>query len=264
MIIDFHAHIFPDTLAPRAVRSLKDGAGDFFTPTHNMTLTGLLDYMDKSEIDKSVVLPVVTKRTQTETVNNWVSSINNPRIIPFGGMYPMSDDYKEQIDMIVSLGLKGVKFHAEFQHFTLDDPHMMHVYDYAFEKGLIIIHHAGSDPAFDPPFHSNPSMFAKVAKELKGGILIAAHLGGLFQWEEVLEELAGTDIYFDTSMAEKYGNEELVEAIYKKHGADKLLFGTDSPWSNSATAVKKMRERNFSDEELEKIFHGNAERLLGL
>ena len=264
MIIDFHTHIFPDTLAPRAVRSLKDGAGDFFTPTHNMTLAGLLDYMDKSEIDKSVVLPVVTKRTQTETVNNWVSSINNPRIIPFGGMYPMSDDYKEQIDMIVSLGLKGVKFHAEFQHFTLDDPHMMHVYDYAFEKGLIIIHHAGSDPAFDPPFHSNPSMFAKVAKELKGGILIAAHLGGLFQWEEVLEELAGTDIYFDTSMAEKYGNEELVEAIYKKHGADKLLFGTDSPWSNSVTAVKKMRERNFSDEELEKIFHGNAEKLLGL
>jgi predicted TIM-barrel fold metal-dependent hydrolase len=81
---------------------------------------------------------------------------------------------------------------------------MLKIYDYAFEKGLIILHHAGFDPAFKPPYRSSPKQFRNIARAMKGGTLIAAHFGGQSQWNEVEEYLVGENIYLDTSMGQKY------------------------------------------------------------
>ena len=64
--------------------------------------------------------------------------------------------------------------------------------------------YAGYDPAYNPPFRSKPKMFLNILKELRGGTIVAAHLGGAKQWDEVITELAGKDIYLDTSMGFKY------------------------------------------------------------
>ena len=46
---------------------------------------------------------------------------------------------------------------------------MLKIYDYALSKGLMILFHAGYDPAFPPPYKSSPKQFANIMKQMKGG-----------------------------------------------------------------------------------------------
>lgn len=264
MVIDFHTHAFPDTLAQRAIASLVEACGRQYEPCSDGTLSGLISNMDKFGVDISVVQPVITKPSQLETLNRWAKDIESERIISFGAVHPDTDDYKRDIDFICSLGFKGLKFHPEYQHFTLDDDKMLKIYDYAIHKGLILLFHAGFDPAFPPPYHSNPKMFAEVYKKLGGGTIVAAHLGGQKQWDEVEEYICGTDIYIDTSMGFEYYSKEQFMRIVKSHGADKILFGSDSPWSKADYELECIRSLPLTDEERELILSGNARRLLGI
>ena len=262
MTVDFHTHIFPDALAERAIGSLVENSAGFCVPCHNGTAAGLLKNMDEWGIDLSVIQPVLTKASQTVRTNEWAASLRSDKIEPFGGLFPHTDDYKRDIDFICSLGLKGIKLHCEYQDFIVDSPEMLKIYDYAFSKGLIIMQHAGFDPAYKPPFKSNPAMFKHVADEMKGGIMIAAHLGGQSQWDDVENILAGSDIYIDTSMGFGYYSEAQFLRIVKKHGADKFLFGTDSPWSVAKNEIAALKATSLSEEEKSLIFGGNANRIL--
>ena len=194
MIIDFHTHCFADVIAKRAIESLEKACGYLYKPCTDGTLKALTANMDKFGVDISVVQPVITKLSQTKTINEWAASICSDKIISFGAVFPHTDDYKRDIDFVCSLGLKGLKFHAEYQQFTIDTPQMLKIYDYAFSKGIIVLHHAGFDPAFPPPYHSSPKQFLNIAREMKGGVLVAAHLGGQKQWDDVEKYLAGTNV----------------------------------------------------------------------
>jgi predicted TIM-barrel fold metal-dependent hydrolase len=263
MIIDIHTHVFPDALAKKAMSALKSSINNLYPSVHDGTVSGLLEKMDEWHIDISVIQPVITKASQVKKTNDWIRSVCSDRIIGFGGIYPHSDNYKEDIDYVIDLGLKGLKFHAEYQNFILDDDRMLRIYDYALSKGLILMHHAGFDPAFPPPCKSSPKRFARIGEMLKGGTIIAAHLGGHEQWDEVEEDLAGSNIYLDTSMGFQYFSEEQFLRIVKKHGVDKILFASDSPWSYADSEIKKIRSLPLTEDEKNMILCKNAESILG-
>ena len=258
MIIDFHTHVFPDNIANRALSSLTNNTNSIITPVHEGTLSGLLNKMDNWNIDISVVQPVLTKPSQKVSINEQAKNICSKRIISFGSIDPHAKDYKSQIDFVVELGLKGLKFHAEYQNFTVDDTRMLKIYDYALSKDLIVLHHAGFDPGFPPPFNSTPQQFAKIVDNMQGGVMIAAHLGGHAQWDDVEKYLAGKDIYFDTSMGFEYFSEEQFLRIVKIHGANKILFASDSPWSNAYTEVEHLNALPLTQQEKDDIQIGRA------
>ena len=262
MIIDFHTHVFPDELAAKALSALLSNIEDLYTPVNNGTVSGLLKNMDDWNIDISVVQPVITKPSQVKKTNEWVKSICSDRIIGFGGIYPHTDDYKRDIDFIVNLGLKGLKFHAEYQDFIIDDERMLKIYDYALNKGLILLHHAGFNPGFAPPFKSTPEQFVKVSEAMRGGIIIAAHLGGHAQWDAVERYLAGSDIYLDTSMGFEYFSSEQFLRIVKKHGSEKILFASDSPWSSANAEIDRLKALPLLDEDIKNILGNNAMHIL--
>jgi len=264
MIIDFHTHVFPDKLASRALKSLSITLESVYKPYSDGTVAGLIKNMDDWNIDVSVVAPVVTRQSQVKSVNEWTASLCSDRLACFGGIYPLSDDYKTDIDYVVSLGLKGLKFHAEYQYFFVDDKRMLKIYDYALSKGLILLHHAGFDPSFPAPFRSSPRQFANVVKAMQGGIIVAAHLGGHDQWDDVEKYLAGSEIYLDTSMGFEYFPHESFLRIVEKHGADKILFGSDAPWSNAKTEIEILRSLKLSEDDTNAILGENAKRVLAL
>lgn len=264
MVIDFHAHIFKDELAAKGLSVLLKNSGNKITPVTDMTGSSLMAYMDTAGVDLSVIQPVVTKVTQTVTVNEWAASLESDRIISFGGIYPHTDDYKRDIDYVVSLGLRGLKFHAEYQDFVLDSPEMLRIYDYALGKGLIILHHAGVDIGLPPPYKTSPRQFAAVADAMQGGFIVAAHFGGHEQWDDVEKYLVGHNIYLDTSMGFEYFCDDRFMRIARAHGTDKILFGSDSPWSAAKSELAHIDALPLSEEEKHAIKGGNAAKILGL
>jgi predicted TIM-barrel fold metal-dependent hydrolase len=140
LVIDFHTHVFPDELAERAVTGLYSKVNYYVDRIYSDgSLNGLISNMDRWGVDISVVQPIAIRKAHTKTVNLWAQSICSERIISFGSIAADTDDYKRDIDFVVSLGLKGLKFHPEYQDFIVDDIKMLRIYDYAISKGLLLL-----------------------------------------------------------------------------------------------------------------------------
>lgn len=262
MIIDFHVHCFADELAQRAVEVLAGVGG--IPARSDGTVSGIRASMKKSGVDKSVLLSIATKPQQTTKINQWAASIQAGDIIPFGTLHPDFDDWKAELARIRSDGLKGVKFHPDYQQFYVDDPKMYPIYEKAAEFGLIVIFHAGLDIGLPPPYHCTPERLRKVVREFGGATFVAAHMGGYAYWDEVERYLAGEDLYFDTSFGLKSMGREQFDRIASLHGYDKLLFATDSPWEDQTEEVERIRGAMLPAT-LEKALLGeNAAKLLGL
>ena len=79
-----------------------------------------------------------------------------------------------------------------------------------------------------------------------------------------MDILCGDNIYFDTSSTLEFISPELAVKILKKHDMDKILFGTDYPMWHIKKEIENIEKLPLSDDEKEKIFYQNAEKLLGL
>jgi len=264
MIIDIHAHVFPDEMAAKAIAELSVCIDFTYHPVSDGTVSGLLKNMDEWDIDISVLQPVVMKQSQFKKINEWTAGVRSDRLMTFGGIYPYTDDYKRDIDFVVSLGHKGLKLHPEYQDFIVDDERMLRLYDYALSKGLILLFHAGVDTAFLPPVKSTPRQFARIAESMRGGIIVATHLGGYEQWDDVEEYLCGKDVYMDTATGFEYFSKEQFLRITEKHGADRILFGSDAPWSNARDEIEVIKSLPLSEEDKGAILGGNAQRILSI
>lgn len=265
MVIDFHTHIFPDKIATGSIAHLEKASG--ITAATDGTLNGLLASMEKNNVDMSVILPVVTKPSQFESVNQFAADVNQKykgKLISFGGIHPDSEDYKAQLDRIKELGLLGIKLHPDYQKVMIDDERNMRIIEYANSLGLMIMVHAGIDIGLPYPVHCPPDKAKKVIDIIKPDKLILAHFGGWKQWEEVYELLAGEHVYFDTSFTFDYIEQEMFLKILKKHGHEKVLFATDSPWSNAKKAIEVVRDMPLLESEIEDILSKNAKRLLNV
>jgi predicted TIM-barrel fold metal-dependent hydrolase len=264
MVIDFHTHVFPDALAEKALGTLLDNIKDAFVPVTDATVSGLLKHMTVSGVDVCGVQPGITTQSQFVGLNEWAAGLASDRLVTFGGIYPHTDDYRRDIDYVAGLGLKGLKFHCEYQGFTVDEPKMLRIYDYALSRGLILLHHAGFDPGYGPTFRSSPQRFARVVDAMKGGVVVAAHFGGHAEWDDVERCLVGKDIYLDTSMGFEYFPQEQFLRIVVSHVAEKILLASDSPWSDAGTELERLRALPLPERERDLITGGNAQRLLGL
>ena len=68
MIIDFHVHCFPDTLAERAIPVLAERSG--LTANSDGTIKDTIKHEKSSGVDKFVLLIIATKPTQQKTIND--------------------------------------------------------------------------------------------------------------------------------------------------------------------------------------------------
>lgn len=265
MIIDFHTHIFPDKIAEKTIQSLSNKAN--VKASTNGTLEGLLQSMEQAQVDMSVILPVATKVAQMENINTYAKSVceNYPgKLISFGGIHPDCEDYKKELKHIKNLGLKGIKIHPDYQGVMIDDVRFMNIIEYASELGLIVVTHAGIDIGIPEPVHCPPDKMRKVLDKIKPEKMVLAHFGGWQQWDMVYEYLAGENVYLDTAFTFDYIKDEMFLKILNKHDENKILFATDSPWSAAISDIEAVRHLPIKTELEEKIFSGNAKKILEL
>lgn len=262
MIIDFHTHAFPDKLAARAVGALSDSTGGL-PPCTDGTVEGLRASMRAGGVDISVVANIATNPRQMRAVNDFAASINSEDLVAFGSVHPDAPDALDELSRIAELGLKGVKLHPEYQCFFVDDERMRPIYDKIGELGLITLFHAGGDLGFPGPYHCTPERMASALAWMKGPV-VAAHWGGMFMGEAVLQHLCGKEIWFDISFGQGVIPPSLARRIIDAHGADRLLFGTDTPWHAPGQELRMLEALELSCTEREKILSENARKLLNL
>ena len=263
MIIDFHTHIFPEKIAGKTIESLENLSG--IKASTNGTLEGLLASMERTGVDMSVIMPVATKPSQMESINAYAKEICDMypgKLISFGGIHPDCEDYKSELNHIKELGLKGIKIHPDYQRVMIDDMRFMNIIEYASELGLVILTHAGIDIGLPEPVHCPPQKMRKVIDKIKPEKMIVAHYGGWKQWQEVYEYLAGENVYLDTAFTFDYIEKEMFLKILQKHGEDKILFATDSPWSHATRDIQAVNNMPIADSIKQKIFSENAKKLL--
>ena len=82
--------------------------------------------------------------------------------------------------------------------------------------------------------------------------------------EEVITTLAGEDVYFDTSYVLRDTDRDTFMRILDRHGKDRMLFGSDSPWSDIKGDVEIIKSFSLKKDEEERIFSRNARELLGI
>lgn len=260
-IIDFHTHIFPDSLAERAIKVLKENSPDSKNYTDG-TAAGLEKSMASAGISRAVLLPIATKVTQVRQINQSAVDLKNNHFIPFGTLHPDDPDFGKEIAFLRENGIKGIKFHPEYQDFYIDDRRYYPIYEALSASGLVALFHAGRDPGPFTNDHALPAAFKTIHNDFPDLTLIAAHLGGFTVWNDVLEMLCGMGIWFDTSAVKGLLAKKLVEHIMKANGTDYILFGSDSPWFDQREIVDWIDSLNITSSEKENIFSKNAIRLL--
>ncbi|MBQ9828539.1 MAG: amidohydrolase family protein, partial [Lachnospiraceae bacterium] len=106
-----------------------------------------------------------------------------------------------------------------------------------------------------------------------------AHMGSWGQWDKGFQMAREFDVYVDTAFTfkprylEKLPHEEMdcrfmeqeefVKWV-KKTGPDRILFGTDSPWSGQEEYLEEFKALPLTFYEKKRIFGDNAAELLGI
>lgn len=256
-IVDFHAHAFHDSIAVKAAQNLNTYYG--LPLAADGHFSHLRDSMEHNHIDRLVIHATATKPSQVHTINQFVSSLTTDHIFGFGTLHYACADLDAELDWIEAHGLKGIKLHPIFQGFRLDDEKMFPIYE-RLEGRLPILMHVGdknSDGA-------SPKRLAHLLDRFPRLTVIAAHLGGYAEWDDAERYVIGRDCYIDTSSAIKFLPPERSAELIRKHGADKVLFGTDYPLSLHAPELECFDRLGLTAGEQEQILWKNAYRLLGI
>ncbi|MBN1848864.1 MAG: amidohydrolase [Deltaproteobacteria bacterium] len=263
MIIDFHTHIWPHEIAPKVLEGVQQRAKiPFYT---DGTLDGLIQSMHKAGIDKSAVSRITSRPDQVQSVNEWLSGLARPDIIPMANWLPELAVEPDLISRLKTQGFRCMKFHPDYQGFDIDDRRMYPFYEAAQADGMPILIHSGLDRGLKPPWRAMPERLAKVCRDFPKLFIIAAHMGGEDNYEDTEQYLLGKDIYLDTSFILRKMPIRTLERFIRKHSIDHIIFGSDSPWIDQTADIEYLFSLPFlSSEVKEKIAGLNAARLLAL
>jgi hypothetical protein len=261
--IDIHTHAFPDNIAARAVAKLQ-AMGDW-QAVGDGTVHGLIDSMDAADIDISVVCAIATKPDQIKGIAKWCRKIRSQRIEPLASVHPQTPKIDKWMARLAKDDLLGIKLHPMYQDFAADEERMDPIYAAAVEHDLLVTIHAGRDIAFDPADdRASPARLGRVLDRHPGLKLIATHMGGWESWNEVETSLLGRDVYFETSFSLFRMEPDRARGLIARHGADKVLFGTDWPWNDQADEIARVQSLGLDEADTRRILYGNAAKLLHL
>lgn len=261
-IVDAHCHIYPDKIADKAVEAI----GNFYDLSmyYDGRYSTLVEYGSKIGVKHYVIFSVATTPKQVHSINTFIAEtvkMSDGLMTGLGALHPDSDDIEGDIAEIISLGLKGVKMHPDFQKFHIDDEKCYKIYEACQKNNLPVLLHTG-DHRYD---YSNPDRMKKVLEDFPGLTVIGAHFGGWSCWKEAAETLSEfKNFYVDCSSSFDWLTVEESRHLVKAYGADHVLFATDFPMWNHETEYKRFMDMKLTDEENRLILYKNAVKLFGI
>lgn len=267
MLIDFHTHIFPPSIAEKAISGIVRHTKEIYNlhqpVAFDGTVDGLKASMVETGVDISIVQPIATKVTQYKTINRYAKEISCENVISFASLHPYQDNTEEILREIKSEGFKGIKLHPDYQNVFADDEKFISLVKRATELGLYVTIHSGEDLGMRPPYKCMPNQIAALLNRVDEERVILAHMGGFNIWDDIIESgIVKCKAYFDTAIVSRFMDIEQYRKIIDIHGADRILFGSDMPWEDPRLTLDFLKSAGLSSEEMALICERNAKKII--
>ena len=260
-IIDIHTHIYPDKIARKA----SDSVRDFYQLEGSLSMDGTVEMLlrrgAEAGISRYVVLPVSNAPNRVRSINSFIlEQVGiHDNFIGFGTLHAEMDGLMDEVEWILSNGLRGIKMHPDSQRFPIDDPRLFPVYDALQEKIPIMLHMGDQRYNF-----SHPVRLRRVLDTFPKLEVIAAHFGGYSMFHTARELLWDTDCVFDVSSALMFMEKGEAERYINCYGAERMAYGTDYPLWDPVEEVQRFQQLNLTGKQFDQICHKTAERILKL
>ena len=213
-------------------------------------------------IDMAVIMPSKQAAVSGDNAkeNETIAAIARDQPEKFVGMAllnPLKAGATDELARCVDkLGMKALKLHPYAQCYSPLLSSVQTLVEEAVKLRIPVMVHSGTPP------HTEPLQVATLADIFPDATIIMAHAG--------LSETYAADARF---AAKRYDNIYLetsclpagyVGMAIRELGADRVMFGSDSPWNVTETELAKIRVLKLSDEDNWKVLGGTAARVFGI
>jgi predicted TIM-barrel fold metal-dependent hydrolase len=263
MIVDCHTHIWksPDQLgqldlgdSPPPLKSARmgkiypSGKGNWrpvpaADPDHH--------WAQSSVVDKSIVLGFKSKYLHAEIPNAFVAEYVNrfpQKLIGFAGIDPTEGSAVDELRAARSdLQLRGLTLSPANQDFHPTDTRAMRVYAEAQKLGMpILVHPVAQNTEQSKLEFARPYLFDEVARTFPTLRIIFAQLGQPWIDETICLLGKHANVFADVSgtLSRPWQAYNALVAAYQYQVIDKLLFGSDFPYTTVADCIETLYSIN--------------------
>lgn len=272
MVVDVHTHAPLHWLLPEYHEGVRPGARvklDFTFEEHWATLSPMVDAM--------VVLDIARGAENQNDAIAAYARAHPDRVVGFMSVDPLHPGAVAELERAYGLGLRGLKLGPIYQGFHPHDGRAFEVYRKAAELGLpIVIHQGTTFPRRAPLDVASPLLLERIAWAFPELPIVIAHMGHPWMAEAIVLVRKHPRLYMDISALHyrpwQFYNGLVLALEYGVE--DRLLFGSDWPFTTPAETIDELRRINRFTEGtalprvpetvIEAIIERNTLTLLGL
>ena len=168
--------------------------------------------------------------------------------------------YDQAAEMLQSPKCVGIKIHPEEHVYPIVE-HGRKIFEFAAKHKAVVLTHSSEQ-------NSQASDFMPFINDFPEVRLILAHIGCGWDGElthqvRAIQQSKHGNVFADTSSARSV-TPKLIEWAVKEVGADRVLFGTDTPLYHTSMQRIRIDHADVSDADKRKILRDNAIQLFNL
>lgn len=277
MIVDVHTHFFRHP--EHFTEDFRDQARRARTIEVDLTVRWEEYHATAKPCDKTIVFGGKAKLSGLWVPDTDVVAYarqHPDKLIPFLSVDPTQSGWQEElIQGHQDLKMKGVKLLSMYAGFKPNQPELNYLWEYATKHHLPVLLHTGTTFIDKAPLECTlPRLLDDVAIRYPNVKIILAHLSHPYEGECVATIRKHPNVYADCS-ALHYRPFQLYHSLMlvQEYGVwDKLLFGTDYPFTTVDASLDGMRNLNtmlegtalprLNMELMEKMFHRDTLQIL--
>ena len=280
MIVDVHTHVWerPAHLSEAFIEDAKAAAGAGYKPIE----VDLDEHWRAMEpVDRAIVLGFRARHVGVLVPNEYVAGYvdrHPEKLIGFCSVDPNDADAIDQLDHAVTrLKLRGLKVGPIYQNIHPQDERFMALMERAEALGVPVLIHQGTTFCSNVSLElANPILLQPIALKFPKLRMLIAHMGHPWIAETLVLIRKHPHFYSDIS-ALYYRPWQFYNALVlaMEYGVlDKLLFGTDYPFTTPASTMAALKTVNdmaagtnmprIPEAKIEEMIHRNSLPLLGL
>lgn len=280
MIVDVHSHAwqypahFTDDFQNQARRA-RAGVEVDLTVRYDEYMAGA------TQVDRTIVFGGKARLSGVWVDDQYVADYvteHSSELIGFLSVDPTQSGWQEEMQHGHEvLGLRGIKLLPMYAGFQPDDERLDPLWSYATEQKLPVLLHTGTTFVAQAPLECTlPRHVDRVAIRFPDVRIIMAHLGHPYEHECVVVIRKHPHVYSDIS-ALHYRPFQLYQSLMlvQEYGVwDKLLFGSDYPFTTVDASIDGLRRLNDQVEgtslprldsaAIEALIHRKSLAILGL